>query len=209
MKPTRMGSQASALPAALLALALAACNENPVEQSPGAAAPAEVREPAGGNPPQAAAQPGPESSPSPGKPHAPVGASLADLPPLQVGVPARVLLEVHSGIATAGIEIMIEGDAQLTVMDYSPKLLPATKAGEGHQVAVDLVPASGGTRRLTARLTLLVGGERQTRLVTLPLAVSGTVTALPAAEKPMEPPVRDASGELVRPMPAETTVRDR
>jgi hypothetical protein len=144
-----------------------------------------------------------------GKPQAPVEASVVSAPALQVGVPATLILDVRASVAADGVEITIEGDAGLTIVDYAPKLLPATEAAAGHQVRVELVPASGGTGRLTARLVLLMGAERQTRLVTLPFAVSGPVTILPAAEKPSEPPVRDAAGELVRPMPAETTVRDR
>ena len=150
----------------------------------------------------------PERGMSPGKPQAPVEAYVLDEPKLQVGVPAQLRLDVRIGIPTASVEITIEGDAGLTVVDFAPKLLPATTPEAGHQVFVDVVPTSGGTRRLTARLVLHVGGERQTRLVTLPLVVSGPETVLPAAEKPSEPPVRDASGELVRPLPAETTVRD-
>lgn len=155
---------------------------------------------------------GPEVLPargmSPGKPQAPVEAYVLESPSLHVGVPAQLLLDVRTGIATAGVEVTIEGDAGLSVVDYAPKLLPATRTEAGHHVLVDVVPTSGGSWRLTARLIILVGGERLTRLISLPLAVAGPVTVQPAAEKPSEPPVRDASGELVRPMPAETNVRD-
>lgn len=150
----------------------------------------------------------PERGMSPGKPQAPVEAYVLEAPSLHVGVPAQLLVDVRTGIPTAGVEVTIEGDAGLIVVDYAPKLLPATTPVGGHQVFVDVVPTSGGTWRLTARLVILVGGERLTRLVTLPLVIAGPVTALPTAEKPSEPPVRDASGELVRPLPAETTVRD-
>lgn len=56
----------------------------------------------------------------------------------------------------------------------------AAESTAGCQVFVDVVPTSGGTGRLTARLVLHVDGERQTRLVTLPLAVTGPETALQA-----------------------------
>ena len=150
----------------------------------------------------------PERGMSPGKPQAPVEARVVEAPELQVGVPAQLLLDVRTGIPTDGVEVTVEGDAGLTVVDYAPKLLPASDPASGHQVLVDVIPVSGGTRQLTARLVLHVGGERPTRPMTLPLAVTGPETVLPVADKPVVPTVRDAAGELVRPLPAETTVHD-
>jgi hypothetical protein len=123
---------------------------------------------------------------------APVDVRVFEAPALQVGVPAQLLLDVRTGIPTAGVEVTIEGDAGLTVVDYAPKILPAADpAAGGHQVFVDVVPTSAGTPLLTARLVLHVGGDRLTRLVTLPLVVSGPATAQPAANGPAEPAVRD------------------
>ena len=120
-------------------------------------------------------------------PQAPVEVRVMQAPALHVGAPAQLLLDVRTGIPTAGVEITIEGDAGLTVVDYAPRVLPATdpKAG-GHQVFVDVLPTSAGTVLLTARLVLHIGGERTTRLVTLPLLVSGPETVLPAPNEPIE-----------------------
>lgn len=121
-------------------------------------------------------------------PAAPVDVRVVEAPALQVGVPAQLLLDVRTGIPTAGVEVTLEGDAGLTVVDYAPKILPATDpAAGGNQVFVDVVPTSAGTLSLTARLVLHAGGDRLTRLVTLPLVVSAQETALPAAGKPAEP----------------------
>lgn len=111
---------------------------------------------------------------------APVEVHVLEAPVLQVGMPARLLLDLRTGIPTAGVEIAIEGDAGLTVVDYAPKLLPATEPTAGSQVFVDVVPTSGGTSQLIARLVLHVDGERQTRLVTRSLTVTGPETALQA-----------------------------
>ena len=125
-------------------------------------------------------------------PQAPVAVYVMEAPALQVGVPAQLQLDVRTGIPTAGVELTIEGDAGLTVLDYAPKILPATNpAAGGALVFVDVVPTSACTPLLTASLVLHIGGERLTRLVTLPLAVSGPVAAIPAADRLVEPEVRD------------------
>ncbi|MBF8292061.1 MAG: hypothetical protein HW392_888 [Steroidobacteraceae bacterium] len=107
-------------------------------------------------------------------------------------MPAQLQLDVRTGIPTAGVELTIEGDAGLTVVDYAPKTLAATNpAAGGVMVFVNVVPTSAGTPLLTARLVLHIGGERLTRVVTLPLAVSGPVAAIPAADRLVEPEVRE------------------
>lgn len=145
---------------------------------------------------------------SPGKPQAPAEVVLMQAPDLQVGVQGQLLLDVRTLVPTSGVELTIEGDAGIAVLDYAPKMLPATKPDSGSQVFVNVTPVSGGTGHLTARLVLHVGGDRQTRLVTLPIAISGPVVALPGAGGSSVTLKRDDSGELVRPMPAQTTVHE-
>ena len=55
----------------------------------------------------------------------PAPQTTVEAPDLQVRVPAQLLLDVRTGIPTAGVEITIEGDAGLTVVDYAPKVLAA------------------------------------------------------------------------------------
>ncbi len=119
---------------------------------------------------------------------APVAVYVMEAPELQVGVPAQLQLDLRTGMPTAGVELMIAGDAGLTVVDYAPKTLAATNpAAGGALVFVNVVPTSAGTQLLTARLVLHIGGERLTRLVTLPLAVSRPGAALPVAIEPTGP----------------------
>ncbi|MSQ92427.1 MAG: hypothetical protein EXR87_05780 [Gammaproteobacteria bacterium] len=125
-------------------------------------------------------------------PQASAAVYVLEAPALQVGVPAQLQLDLRTGIPTAGVELTIEGDTGLTVVDYAPKILPATNpAAGGALVFVDVVPTLAGTPLLTVRLVLHIGGKRLTRVVALPLAVSGPVEALPAADRLVEPGVRD------------------
>ena len=112
----------------------------------------------------------------------PVEVKVVEAPELVVDLPAQLLLDVRAGIPTDGIEIVIEGDAGIRVMDYAPKVLPATTATAGHQVFVDVVPKTRGDRVLTVKLTFHVAGKMPTRTLTLPLAVSSPISVLPEPE---------------------------
>jgi len=69
-------------------------------------------------------------------------------------------------------------------------------------------PTSGGTRRLSGLVTFSVGGVAQAVPFNLMVEAGGPVTVPQApSRKPEREPVRDASGELIDSMPAETTVR--
>ncbi len=107
----------------------------------------------------------------------PVEVRIVEAPDLLTDVPAQLLLDLRTGIPTAGVEVTIEGDAGIRVIDYAPKVLAATVITGGHQIFVDVIPRSAGEWVLTARLTLHVGGERLTRVVALPLTVSSPITA--------------------------------
>lgn len=157
--------------------------------------------------PQAQVDPGaPGVSASPGKPRAPVEASIAGTPALQSGVPGTVMLEVRPGVAVDGLTVEVAGDAALAVVGQELFRFGPLAAGEPVRIEVSVTPTSGGIGRLTALLTLETGGQRQARPVTLALEIGGPVTLQVPAEKPAVPPVRDATGEIVHSMPAETTV---
>lgn len=112
----------------------------------------------------------------------PVEVQVVEAPSLLAGVPARLLLDVRAGVPTAGVEIAVEGDEGLSVVDFAPRVLPATQPTAGSQLFVDLLPKAGGNRTLTVRLLLHMGGDRLTRVVTLPLVVSRPTEALPRPE---------------------------
>ena len=112
----------------------------------------------------------------------PVEVKVVGTPELLVDLPAQLLLDVRAGIPTDGVEIVIEGDAGIRVLDYAPKVLPATTATAGHQVFVDVMPKSRGDRALAVKLTFHVAGKRPTRTLTLPLAVSSPISVLPLPE---------------------------
>ncbi|MDH4260342.1 MAG: hypothetical protein OEW16_08575 [Gammaproteobacteria bacterium] len=112
----------------------------------------------------------------------PVDVHVVEAPNLLVGVPARLLLDVRTGVPTAGVEIAVEGDGGLSVVDFAPRVLPATQPTGGSQLFVDLLPAAGGNCVLTVRLVVHMGGDKSTRTVTLPLLVSRPTEALPQPE---------------------------
>ena len=113
----------------------------------------------------------------------PLDVHLVETPKLLVDVPARLLLDVRVGVPTSGVEITVEGGPGLRVVDYAPKVLPASQPTAGSQLFVDVLPQSAGDRMLTVRLTIHLGGGRVRRLVGLPLGVSSPPTAPQALER--------------------------
>ncbi len=126
--------------------------------------------------PQAQVDPAPGVSASPGKPRAPVEASIAGTPALQSGVPGKVMLEVRPGVAVDGLTVEVAGDAALTVVGQELFRFGPLAAGEPVRIEISVTPTSGGIGRLTALLTLETGGQRQARPVTLALEIGGPVT---------------------------------
>jgi len=147
-----------------------------------------------------------EASASVGKPHAPVEASVVGAPALQSGVPGKVLIEVRPGVAVDGLTVEVAGDAALAVVGQELFRFGALAAAQPVRIEVTVTPTSGGIGRLLALLTLETGGQRQVRPVALTFDVGGPAILQVPAEKPVVPPVKDATGELIHSMPAETTV---
>jgi hypothetical protein len=124
-------------------------------------------------------------------PELPVEVEVVQAQELLTDVPAQLLLDVRVGVPTAGVEIAVEGDEGLQVTDYAPRLLPATNPQGGSQLFVNLVPKSPGDWQLTVRLGLHMSGDRRTRTVTLPFAVSSPMTVPPPVEALPEPSAHD------------------
>lgn len=152
---------------------------------------------------------GPEQATRPyvGKPRPPVTVTLAKGADLESGVPGQLILRVRSGAPLEAVRLTVNGDEGLTVVGF--KELPGTE-GARHQAAsfeIAATPSSGGTRYVSGLLSFQINGVAQAVPFKLPVQVGGPVTVAPVAEKPERLPARDAKGELIDSMPAETTVR--
>lgn len=147
-----------------------------------------------------------------GKPRPPVQVFLAPGPALESGVPGQLALQVRSGAAIGAVELVVEGDDGLAVVNVremipgmeNARIAPADGVASFEIAAT---PTSGGTRYLSGFLSFEVNGVRQGLPFRIPVQVAGVVTAAPVVAKPDRLPVRDAAGELIDSMQAETTVR--
>jgi hypothetical protein len=138
-----------------------------------------------------------------GKPRPPISVRVADAVTLHSGVPATLVLEIASEVAVDALSLQVEGDAGLVLTGTTTFTLAGLVAGERASVTVSLTPSSGGAQRLAGFLTFDVGGQRQGMPLSIPLQVDGPVTIIPVSSKLERAPQRDATGELVYPMPAE------
>lgn len=138
-----------------------------------------------------------------GKPRPPLSVSVANAVTLHSGVPATLVLEIASEVAVDALSLQVEGDAGLVLTGTTTFTLPGLATGERASVTVSLTPSSGGARRLAGFLTFDVGGQRQGMPLSIPLQVEGPVTIIPVSSKVERAPQRDATGELVYPLPAE------
>jgi len=138
-----------------------------------------------------------------GKPRPPLSVRVAPAATLHSGVPAMLVLEIASDIAIDALSLQVEGDAGLMLTGATTFTLPGLAAGQTASVTVSLTPTSGGLRRLAGFLGFEVGGQRQGMPVSLPLNVEGPVSIIPVLSKPERAAQRDATGELVYPLPAE------
>ena len=142
-----------------------------------------------------------------GKPRPPVTVTLATGASLESGVPGQLTLRVRSGAPLEAVRLTVNGDEGLTVIGF--KQVPATE-GARHQAArfeIAATPTSGGTRYVSGLLSFQINGVDQAVPFKLPVQVGGPVTVSPVSEKLERLPTRDAKGELIDSMPAETTVR--
>ena len=118
----------------------------------------------------------------------PVEIHVVEAPRLLVEVPARLLLDIRLGVPTSGAEIAVESGAGLRVVDYAPRVLPASQPDAGSQLFVDLLPTAAGDRILTVHLTNHRDGGQLSRSVSLPLTVSSPSGAPQALERaPVHP----------------------
>jgi hypothetical protein len=151
-----------------------------------------------------------------GKPRPPVSVSLAPGATLESGVPGQLSLQVRAGAPLEAVRLTVEGDEGLLLVGL--REAPAASAGgevpgtsgAWHQAAsfeVEATPTSGGTRYVSGLLSFRINGVEQAVPFRLPVQVGGPVTVEPVSAKPERLPTRDATGELVDSMPAETTVR--
>lgn len=141
-----------------------------------------------------------------GKPHAAVDARFTPRGALSVGVPGEVAVRVLPGAPAQYVEVSFSSGPGLTVVSPTGTQRLAITAGKPLDLTVKVTPSSGGELRLTAILTLVNGGERQSRPVSVALQSKGPVT-VPAA-KPARTE-RDAKGRLVEPMQAVTDSKPR
>lgn len=163
---------------------------------------------AGQGPPALAAG----SRPYIGKPRPPVEVRLLPGSNLESGVPGRLTLQLRSGAAIEVLAVTVEGDAGLVVTGVSrpPAVNRAAGpmgAGEAATFDIDATAMSGGRRRIAGLLVFQVNGVQQGLPFSLPVEVGGPVTLPAVARKPGRPVVRDATGELVDSMQAETFVK--
>ena len=151
------------------------------------------------------------SRPYVGKPRPPVDIALVPGAALQSGVPGRLRLQVRSRVPLDSVRLLIEGDEGLTVVGYEE--VPGTEgawhqaAGEAASYEISATPFSEGTRYLSGFLSFEVAGMSQGVPFRLPVKVGGPVTVVPVQARPERAPARDAIGELIDSMPAETTIR--
>lgn len=148
-----------------------------------------------------------------GKPRPPVQVTVLPGASLESGVPGRLMLLVRSRLPLQDIALVAEGDAGLSLVGL-PRAVTAAAvdgrtpvAGERARFEISATPVSGGTRYLSGLVTYRINGVIQAAPFSLPLVVGGAVTVPVAPRKPGREPIRDAAGELVDSMPAETTVR--
>lgn len=139
-----------------------------------------------------------------GKPHAPIGATFRTTGTLSVGVPADVHVTIAADPRAQAVTVEFTAGDGLAIVSPVGLQQFTVESGKSVETTVRVVPQSGGSLRLTAQLTLMVGGERQSRPVSVALNVKGPVTVVAAKPAPTE---RDAQGRLVQPMQAVTTVR--
>lgn len=163
----------------------------------------------------------PSGRPFVGKPRPPIDVTLAPGTRLESGVPGTLVLEVRSAAGIENIELTLQGDEGLEVLGPA-RAMPALSAeasaslqaggaqaaGELARFEITATPTSGGTRRLSGLVTFSVGGVAQAVPFNLAVEAGGPVTVPQArSRKPEREPVRDAGGELIDSMSAETTVR--
>ena len=169
------------------------------------------------------------SRPYVGKPRPPVDIALVPGAVLQSGVPGRLRLQVRSRVPLDSVRLVVEGDEGLAVVGYEEvpgtyggkevpgtagaKEVPGTEgarhqsAGEAASYEISATPFSGGTRYLSGFLSFEMAGMSQGVPFRLPVKVGGPVTVVPVQARPARLPARDATGELIDSMPAETMVR--
>jgi hypothetical protein len=148
-----------------------------------------------------------------GKPRPPVEVLLAPGAQLESGVPGQLTLRVRTPLGIEGIDLAVEGDEGLAVISATGEV-PGTGGtwyqsdGEAARFEISATPMSGGTRYVSGLLSFTVNGVPQAVPFRVPVEVGGPVT-VPAVplRKPDREPVKDATGELVDSMSAETMVR--
>lgn len=148
-----------------------------------------------------------------GKLRPPVEVRLVPAGQLEAGVPARLALQVRSAGQIGEVELAVEGDEGLAVVSVIQEV-PGTGGtryqteGEAARFEISAVPMSGGTRQLSGLVRFTVNGVAQAAPFRLAVEVGGPVTVPePRLRKPDREPARDASGELIDSMRAETTIR--
>ena len=150
---------------------------------------------------------------SPGKPTAPVGLSISPgTESLPVGQPTGLALRLRTDTPVDGLELTLEAGPGVELLaPTAPLTLGPAPAGGEFEVPVQLVVTGEGPARLAGLMVLESAGQSQARSVSINLPVLGMaagsnpVAAAAAASKVA--PVVDSTGEMVRSMQAETTVR--
>lgn len=144
-----------------------------------------------------------------GKPRPPVEVVLEAGDSLESGVPARLTLAVRVAPGIEVTELALEGSPGMTVVQTRRMADGAPQAAvEGPRFEISATPMAGGAQYLAGLVRFQVNGVPQAAPFRVPLQVGGPAgPVVRGAGKPEAAPVRDAAGEFIVSMPAETTVR--
>lgn len=165
--------------------------------------------------PRAAHPPDPKSraarhlAMSPGKPTAPVSLRVAGDSFLPAKAPAGLTLVLRAGAAAEAVTLTLEGGAGVELIaPVGPLLLGPVAAGRAIEVPVQLIASEGDPPRLAALVLLEAGGQQQAKSFSVNLPVDGIAApGAPAVPASKPAPARDATGELVQSMQAETRIQ--
>jgi hypothetical protein len=151
-----------------------------------------------------------------GKPRPPVTVLLKEQPALESGVPGELRLEVRAGVPLAGLSLTVEGDTGLAVTGVE-SIVPDSSEREWEAAPLNekpvaeyrilVTPSTGGSRSVSGQVRFFVGGVEQAAPFRVAVQASGAAPLPTSADKPQADLVRDATGDLIDSMLAETMVR--
>jgi hypothetical protein len=149
-----------------------------------------------------------------GKPRPPVTVLLKGQPALESGVPGELRLEVRAGVPLTRLSLTVEGDPGLAVTGVE-SIVPDSSEREAApfnekpvaEYRILVTPSTGGLRSVSGQVRFFVGGVEQAAPFRVAVQDPGAAPLQTSADKPQADLVRDATGDLVDSMLAETTVR--